>query len=194
MHGRVAAQSPSFDDRFRPQSRQSQYRRSHPGADRQLREEHLLVLAQALALAMFDSVAQRILECDAKTEALLVPLERHDVELAGPDKKRQKKTPRFDARAALARWAGVDLTRINGLSVATVMTIPAGIGPDLSRFASVKHPTLRQPCKAGTENGSDEPVARRLGARCVLPPAMRPYALPEKLHLAFSQVNEWLLL
>ncbi|MGF6633991.1 transposase [Paraburkholderia sp. 35.1] len=31
------------------------------------------------------------------------------------------------------------LTRINGLSVATVMTILSEIGPDLSRFASVKH-------------------------------------------------------
>ena len=100
------------------------------------REEHLFVLAQALA--MFDSLAERILECDAKTEALLVPLGRHDVELAGPDKKRHKNTPRFDARTALARWAGVDLTRINGLSVATVMTILSEIGPDLSRFANVK--------------------------------------------------------
>src|SRR5580704_3850427 len=45
------------------------------------REEHLFVLGQALA--MFDSVAQRILECDARIEALLVPLGWHDVELAG---------------------------------------------------------------------------------------------------------------
>jgi hypothetical protein len=64
------------------------------------REEHLFVLSQALA--MFDSLAERILECDAKTEALLVPPVRHDVELAGPDKKRHKSTPRFDVRAARA--------------------------------------------------------------------------------------------
>ena len=44
------------------------------------REEHLFVLGQALA--MVDSLALRVLECDAKTEALLVPLGRHDVELA----------------------------------------------------------------------------------------------------------------
>src|SRR5260370_37655074 len=69
------------------------------------RDEHLFVLAQALA--MFDSLAERILERDAKTEALLVPLRRHAVELAGPDKKRQKNTPRVDARTALARGAGV---------------------------------------------------------------------------------------
>ena len=101
------------------------------------REEHLFVLRQALA--MFDSLAQRLLECDARLEALLVPLGRHDVELAGPDKTRHKNAPRFDERAALAHWADVDLTRINGLTVATVMTILFWIDPDLSRFASVKH-------------------------------------------------------
>jgi transposase len=46
------------------------------------REEHLFVLQQALA--MFDSLAQRIIECDAKIEALLAPLGCHEVELAEP--------------------------------------------------------------------------------------------------------------
>jgi hypothetical protein len=101
------------------------------------REEHLFVLGQALA--MVDSLAQRVIECDAKIEALLVPLGRHEVELDGPGKRRGKNTPQFDARTALARWAGVDLTRINGLAVTTVMTILSEIGPDLSRFANVKH-------------------------------------------------------
>ena len=41
--------------------------------------------------------------------------------------------------SALARWAGVDLTRINGLAVTSVLTVLSEIGPDLSRFASVKH-------------------------------------------------------
>ncbi len=64
------------------------------------REEHLFVLGQAMA--MFDSLAQRILECDAKIEALLVPLGRHEVELTGPAKRRSKNTPEFDVRTALA--------------------------------------------------------------------------------------------
>jgi hypothetical protein len=75
------------------------------------------------ALAMFDSLAQRVVECDIKIETLLAPLARHDIELSGPGKRGSKNTPQFDARTALARWAGVDLTRINGLSVTTVMTI-----------------------------------------------------------------------
>ena len=101
------------------------------------RDEQLFVLQQALA--MYDSLAQRVVECDEKIEALLRPLGVHEVKLSGPGKRCGKNTPQFDARTALARWAGVDLTRINGLSVTTVMTILSEIGPDLSRFASVKH-------------------------------------------------------
>src|ERR1700738_810471 len=61
------------------------------------RDEHLFVLAQALA--MFDSLAERILECDAKTEALLVPLGRHEADLAGPGQRPGKHAQPFDARA-----------------------------------------------------------------------------------------------
>ena len=45
----------------------------------------------------------------------------------------------FDARQILANWAGVDLTRINGLGLTVVMKILSEIGPDLSRFDTVKH-------------------------------------------------------
>jgi transposase len=101
------------------------------------RDKHLFVLTQALA--MYDSLAQRVAECDAKLQALLIPLGHHEVTLTGPAKRPGKNTPSFDLRAALARWAGVDLTRINGLAVTSVLTILSEIGPDLSRFASVKH-------------------------------------------------------
>jgi transposase len=101
------------------------------------RDEHLFVLAQSLA--MYDSLAQRVAECDARIEALLAPLGCHEVKLAGPGKRAGKNTPGFDLRTALARWAGVDLTRINGLAVTSVLTILSEIGPDLSRFANVKH-------------------------------------------------------
>lgn len=42
-------------------------------------------------------------------------------------------------RQVLANWAGVDLTRINGLGLAAVTKILTEIGPDLSRFPTVKH-------------------------------------------------------
>jgi len=101
------------------------------------RDEHLFVLAQALA--MYDSLAQRIVECDAKMQAVLTPLGCHELMLSGPSKRPGKNSPGFDLRTALARWAGVDLTRINGLAVTSVLKILSEIGPDLSRFANVKH-------------------------------------------------------
>jgi len=45
----------------------------------------VFVLGQALA--MFDSLGERILECDAKIEAPLKPLGVHEVELSGPGKR-----------------------------------------------------------------------------------------------------------
>ena len=101
------------------------------------REEHLFVLTQALA--MYDALAQRLSECDAKMDALLRALATQEVRLQGTAKRSGKHTPAFDLRTALARWAGVDLTRINGLAATSVLTVLSEIGPDLSRFASVKH-------------------------------------------------------
>lgn len=101
------------------------------------REEHLFVLAQALA--MFDSLAQRIGECDAKIQVLLAALGRQTIDLGKAPKERSKQRIAFDLRQALANWAGVDLTRIDGLGVTAVMKILSEIGPDLSAFANVKH-------------------------------------------------------
>uniref|UniRef100_UPI0003745169 transposase n=1 Tax=Cupriavidus sp. UYPR2.512 TaxID=1080187 RepID=UPI0003745169 len=39
----------------------------------------------------------------------------------------------------MANWVGVDLTRINGLGATAVLKVLSEIGPDLSRFANVKH-------------------------------------------------------
>jgi transposase len=101
------------------------------------RDEHIFVLAQALA--MYVSLAQRLIECDTKLQGLLIPLGCHDVNLTGAAKRAGKNTPGFDLRTALARWAGVDLTRINGLAVTSVLTVLSEIGPDMRRFANVKH-------------------------------------------------------
>ncbi len=123
------------------------------------REEHLFVLTQALA--MYDCLAQRIVECDAKIEALLTPLGCHEVTLAGPAKRAGKNTPRFDLRTALARWAGVDLTRINGLAVSSVLTILSEVGPDLSRFANVKHFCSRLGLCPGTKISGGKVLSAR---------------------------------
>jgi transposase len=65
------------------------------------REEHLFVLAQALAI--FGSLAQRIGECDTKLEQLLAERQHHEVKLVGAAKRGGKNTPNFDLRTTLAR-------------------------------------------------------------------------------------------
>ena len=101
------------------------------------RDEHLFVLCQALA--MHDDIARHLGECDAKLHGLLTALGRAKVDLGRAPRTGSKMRRDFDVRQLLANWAGVDLTRINGLGLTNVMTILSEIGPDLSRFESVKH-------------------------------------------------------
>jgi len=101
------------------------------------REEHLFVLRQALA--MYDDIAQHLLECDTKLQTLLSQLGQSKVDLGPAPRAGSKVRAQFDVCQTLGNWAGVDLTRINGLGLAAVMKILSEIGPDISRFASVKH-------------------------------------------------------
>jgi transposase len=102
------------------------------------REEHLFCLAQGLKL--FDTHQMLVEEADAKIEVLLERMHRHAGELTpNKNKGRTKNAPRFDVRAALFGWAGVDLTRIGGIDVSTALKILAELGTDLSKFKTVKH-------------------------------------------------------
>lgn len=101
------------------------------------RDEHLFVLRQALA--MYDDIARHLSECDAELQTQLRALGQRKVDLGKGPRADSKQRKEFDARQTLANWAGVDLTRINGLGLAAVMKILTEIGPDLSRFANVKH-------------------------------------------------------
>jgi len=101
------------------------------------RDEHLFVLHQALA--MYDDIAGHLAECDRKLQTLLSELGQRNVDLGKAPRAGTKSRTDFDARQILANWAGVDLTRINGLGVTAVLKILSEIGPDLSRFATVKH-------------------------------------------------------
>ena len=101
------------------------------------REEHLFVLTQALA--MYDDIGRHLHECDAKLQRLLGERAQHAVDLGKAPRQGSKQRIAFDARQALANWAGVDLTRIPGLGATVVMTLLTEIGPNLSRFETVKH-------------------------------------------------------
>ncbi|MCC7060780.1 MAG: IS110 family transposase [Burkholderiaceae bacterium] len=101
------------------------------------REEHLFVLGQALG--MYDDIAKHLGECDRMLQSLLSERAAGEIDLGKQPRPGTKTRAEFDARQTLANWAGVDLTRINGLGLDSVMKILSEIGPDLSRFANVKH-------------------------------------------------------
>jgi len=101
------------------------------------REEHLFVLGQALA--MYDDLGRRLAECDAKLRELLVARAAGEIDLGKVPREGSKARGEFDRRQLLANWAGVDLTRINGLELDSVLKILSEVGVDLRRFANVKH-------------------------------------------------------
>jgi transposase len=102
------------------------------------RAEHLFALKQALA--GFDFCVAQLLECDAESERVLVELHAHEGQPAkGKKRSRSRNAPKFDVREHLFKVCGVDLTRIDGIDVSTALVVISEVGPDMSRFATVKH-------------------------------------------------------
>lgn len=102
------------------------------------REEHVFALKQAVAL--FDAYQQALVQCDEQLGQALQRLACHDLPEEHPCGRGRRKQPKpFDLRTALIRACGVDLTRIDGIESGTALKIIAEVGPDLSRFRSVKH-------------------------------------------------------
>jgi transposase len=100
------------------------------------RDEHLFALGQALAV--YDDFGRRLAECETKLQQLLGQRAAHQVQIGPLPRLGTKARQEHEIRQMLANWAGVDLTRINGLGVGIVMTLLSEIGPDLHRFDSVK--------------------------------------------------------
>ena len=132
------------------------------------REEHPFSLGQALKLV--DAYQQLIGECDERLEQLLLQLARHAGEPEpNRNKGRQKNAPKFDLRTALFRVCGVDLTRIDAIDVSTAFKVIAEVGPDLSKFKTVKHFCSWLALCPGTKisggkrmSGASKPCANRL--------------------------------
>ena len=102
------------------------------------REEHLFALKQALSL--HEAYAQAIVECNQRLALVLGGLAYHEVPVPPPNRRgRPRNVAKFDLRRALFRACGVDLTRIDGIEVATALKVVAEVGTDLSRFKTVKH-------------------------------------------------------
>jgi transposase len=102
------------------------------------RAEHLFALKQALAL--FDFYATQLAECDGEIDQQLQRLQVHQGEPApGKKRSRARNAPKFDLRTQLFKMCGVDLTRIDGIDIATALVVISEVGADMSRFASDKH-------------------------------------------------------
>jgi transposase len=105
------------------------------------REEHLFALRQAYQAWEFyhkqrDQVDVQIARQLArmKQDRALPPLKAR----AGSG-GRKPNEPHFDVRAALYYVVGIDLTEIEGVGPMTALTIISEIGPEVSKFATVKH-------------------------------------------------------
>ena len=103
------------------------------------RLEHLFALKQAVAL--FDFHQKLIAECDVEIEAELTKFEKQNTAVtgkAGKKRSRRKNQLHFDGRTLLHQLAGVDLSAIDGLESATVLTILSETGTDMSPWSSAK--------------------------------------------------------
>jgi transposase len=119
------------------------------------REEHLFVLKQARE--GYRALQGQIVECDGAIEKVLARVAVNPAAVpeaqrpqnpvaappkAGAQKPRRKRSrgnaPQQDLTAPLQRICGVDLTRVVGLNVLSVLMIISEIGVDMSRWPNAK--------------------------------------------------------
>lgn len=110
------------------------------------REELLFALKQEME--RYDFCQRQIRECDQKIEQHLDTLPSRPRETTPPvppvtppkkGKKAQGNSPAFALGPELARIAGVDFTRIDGISVMTAQTIISEVGLDMERWKTEAH-------------------------------------------------------
>jgi transposase len=105
------------------------------------RDEHLFSLRQAYEAWQF--YQKQVDKADAQIQEQLARMKQ---DRALPPLKPRARTcgrkpnhPRFDVRTALYYVVGIDLTEIEGIEEMTALTLISEIGPEVSRFATVKH-------------------------------------------------------
>jgi transposase len=108
------------------------------------REEHLFNLASALRL--FDALQSEIASYEAwllkQMQALQPPERRHEPVPSHPNPLKERAIRSRgdqDSRTALWRLAGVDLTRIDGISAGAARVVLTEIGPNLGAFPTENH-------------------------------------------------------
>jgi transposase len=105
------------------------------------RDEHLFALRQAYQAWQFyrkqrDTIDVQIAQQLArmKQDRALPPLKARS-----HPRSRYANEPGFDVRTALYYVVGIDLTEIEGIAEMTALTLISEIGPNVSKFATVKH-------------------------------------------------------
>jgi len=104
------------------------------------RAEHLFALQQALAL--YEFYHRQLRACDVQLQAHFKTLPDQSRGQARPRRQRRPcpnvNDPAFDVGQALYQMAGVDLTVLEGINASTALVLLSEIGPDVSRFPTVK--------------------------------------------------------
>ncbi len=93
-------------------------------------------------MALYDSYQAQIVACDQQIEQHLATFSPVTLEPPPTPAKPRQRTGNpfhFDAHTQLYRLTGVDLTRIDGIDVATALTLVSEIGTDMGRWPTVKH-------------------------------------------------------
>jgi len=123
------------------------------------REEQLFVLGQTLA--MWDFCQALMGECDKKIEALIQTLPVRTEVASEQPAKRRKNQLYFDGRTLLHQRLGIDLTRIKGLDVLTILTVISESGVDLSRFPTENHYASWLGLAPGTKKSGQRVISSR---------------------------------
>jgi len=106
------------------------------------RSEHIFTLKQALQSYRY--YRKMISDCDVEIEKHLREFESR-IEpdekpmSASSNRKPKGNEPDFDLRTHMYRILGTDLTKIDGISTLTTHVFFAEVGPDISKFSTVKH-------------------------------------------------------
>jgi transposase len=133
------------------------------------RDEHLFNLTSALAL--YDTVEQQIAMYEQRLLdelAALQPPERRDEEVPRHPNRTKEKSIKArgdqQLRATLWRFAGVDLTRIDGIAPDTARTILTEAGTDLAAFPSEHHFVAWLRLSPRTSVSGGKPIKKRRNA------------------------------
>ena len=106
------------------------------------RAEHVFALRQAIQL--YDCYQEQVRQCDREIEGVLNQLQQHveTPQTPIPRARHRTKQPNafgFDAREALYRILGVDLTQIHGMGPFLALKLIAECGTDMSKWPTAKH-------------------------------------------------------